>query len=408
MAPNVSNPVDFWVDLLRFQTPQGLRLSLSSLVTPRFANSYHLGSVGIVDGSISYLYSSVPLQSYLTPDSETLHLPTLCRAYHGLNTLPRRDPLAALKPTGEDSPLMFYGRLYLPQSLLEALVVKRFSPGLQLQLRAVSWESLKNGGSFLGLAQYDVGKYSAEGLASSDGGLLGLRGVYNFGSDDSEDAPPTTPSASAENSNGSNGSDKERIYGRFTAGGEIYYGTLNKSGGMSCGLRFATLPSHNGAPLMAMVTLNPLVGTIAASYAVRAGKFLSLGSRLDFNVYSYDSNWSVGMELWRKEVLPRLEEESVVEDLPRRKERSFQAKLEWRLDDPEPECKAEQRKAVEPTRPEDEFGSMIKARFDQNTRLGLLWEGRVKSLLFSIGTNIDLGRLDHPFRTLGLEIQYSS
>ena len=377
-------------------------------MTPRFANSYHLGSVGIVDGSVSYLYSSIPLQTHLTPESETLHLPSLCRAYHGLNTLPRRDPIAALKPTEADSPTMFCGRLYLPQSLLEALVVKRFSPGLQLQIRAVSSDSLKNGGSLLGLAQYDVGKYAVEGLASSDGGLLGLRGVYNFGGDASDEPPPTPLSSTTEkNGNGSIGSDKERIYGRFTAGGEIYYGTLNKSGGMSGGLRFATLPSHNGTPLTATVTLNPLVGSIAASYAIRAGKFLSLGSRLDFNVYSYDSNWSVGMELWRKEALPRIEE-PVVENLPKRKDRSFQAKLEWRLDDPQPESDPEPKRGQEPKKPGDEFGSMIKARFDLNTRLGLLWEGRVKSLLFSIGTNIDLRRLDHPFRTLGLEIQYSS
>jgi mitochondrial distribution and morphology protein 10 len=379
-------------------------------VTPRFANSYHLGSVGIVDGSISYLYSSIPLGAHLTPGTDALHLPALCRAYHGLNALPRREPLAALTPTTSwaDSPTMLYGRLYLPQSRLEALLVRRFSPGLQFQLRAVSSDVLKDGGSVLGLAQYDVGKYSAEGLASSDGGLLGLRGVYNFGGDASGEAPAASaPSATVDGGNGSNGSDKERIYGRFTAGGEIYYGIINKSGGMSCGLRFATLPSHNGTPLTATVTLNPLVGSIAATYAIKAGKFLSLGSRLDFNVYSYDSNWSVGMELWRKEVLPRIEE-PVVDEAPKKRERSFQAKLEWRLDDPEPDAKSEPGEAKESGKQDDGFGSMIKARFDQNSRVGLLWEGRVESLLFSIGTNMDMRRLDHPFRTLGLEIQYSS
>jgi distribution and morphology protein 10 len=295
--------------------------------------------------------------------------------------------------------------------------VKRFSPGLQLQLRAVSSESRKDGGSLLGLIEYDVGKYALEGLAATDGGLLGLRGVYNFGGDASDaPSPPSPPltqlATTTENGGGSNGSEKERIYGRFTAGGEIYYGTLNKSGGVSCGIRLATLPSHKGTPLTATVTLNPLVGSIAASYAIRAGKFLSLGSRLDFNVYSYDSNWSLGMEIWGKEVLPRIEE-PVAETPPRGTERSFQAKLEWRLDDPEPERevkekKVEEKKREEPKKVKDEFGSMVKARFDQNTRLGLLWEGRVKSLLFSIGTNIDLRRLDHPFRTLGLDIQYSS
>ncbi|CRK46730.1 hypothetical protein BN1723_020107, partial [Verticillium longisporum] len=67
--------------LLNFETPLGLRLTLSSLASPNFATSYQLGSVGVVDGSISYLYSSVPLRAYLTPQSERLPLSTLFQSY---------------------------------------------------------------------------------------------------------------------------------------------------------------------------------------------------------------------------------------------------------------------------------------------------------------------------------------
>lgn len=317
-----------------------------------------------------------------------------------------------------------YGRIYLPQSLLEALVVKRLSPGLQFQVRAVSSKALRNGGSVLGLAQYDVGKYAVEGLASSDGGLLGLRGVYNFGGDATEaiSPGPSATSKAAETpipATGTNGgSDKERIYGRFTAGGEIYYGTLNKSGGISLALRFATLPSHRGTPLTATMTLNPLMGSMRASYAVMAGRHCSLATMLDFNVYSYESNWSVGMELWRKEFLRRLDVDeleempagSAVEDAAIRKAwgRSTQAKLEWRLDE-EPEAKPV-KKAVDETKmsEEEDYQGVIKLRLGQNSRIGVLWEGRMKSLLYSIGSGIDLQRPDQPFRTLGLEIQYSS
>lgn len=426
------------IALLNFQTPRGLRLTLSALASPNFATSYQLGSVGIVDGSISYLFSSVPLRLLLTPQSETVSLPDLLRAYKPLTELPQQTE--PCPPTPQDIPesSLLYGRLYLPQSLLEALVVRRFSPALQVQLSAVSAQHLRNGGTVLGLAQYDVGKYALEGLASSDGGLLGFRGVYNFGGD-AETHPSPRPT---ENGNG----ERERIYGRFSTGGEVYYGTLNKSGGISLGTRFATLPSHKGTPLSATLTLNPLMGNISASYAVVAGKHCSLASRLEFNFFSYESSWAIGMELWRKPfVRPVFEDENkglqAQEDVKARKDekapkdqkaqkaqkaqkdlkyqkerqgRSFQAKLEWRLDDPEPVIKPVIKpepapKPMDEEKPgEEKYAGVLKTRLDQNLRIGVLWEGRVKSLLFSLGSGIDLRKLDKPFRTLGLEIQFSS
>jgi distribution and morphology protein 10 len=420
MDPGVFGSLGLYTDttfvaLLNFQTPRGLRLTLSSLASPNFATSYQLGSVGIVDGSISYLFSSVPLRLLLTPQSETVNLPELLRSYKPLTELPHRtNPLLQPAQDKPDSSLL-YGRFYLPQALLEALVVKRFTPALQVQLSAVSAHHLKNGGTVLGLAQYDVGKYALEGLASSDGGLLGFRGVYNFGGDAEKPSDQTLVD-----------NDRERIYGRFSTGGEVYYGTLNKSGGISVGTRFATLPAHKGTPLSATLTLNPLMGNISASYAVVAGRHCSLATRMEFNVFSYESAWAIGMELWRKPFTrPVIEDEPVVEDKvvleekpeeKRPKERSFQAKLEWRLDEPEPVVikpppppPPPPKEEIEPEKPgEERYAGVLKTRLDQNMRIGVLWEGRVKSLLFSLGSGIDLRKLDKPFRTLGLEIQFSS
>ncbi|KAH7140690.1 hypothetical protein EDB81DRAFT_654747 [Dactylonectria macrodidyma] len=393
--------------LLNFPTPRGLRLTLSALASPNFATSYQLGSVGIVDGSISYLFSSVPLQVLLTPQSETVPLPALLRSYRPLTELTRRTDPSLQTPQDKPESSLLYGRLYLPQSMLEALVVKRVSPALQLQLSSVSGQHLRNGGTVLGLAQYDVGKYAFEGLASSDGGLLGIRGVYNSGGD-ADTRPQPSPT---ENGNG----DRERIYGRFSTGGEFYYGTLNKSGGISLGTRFATLPSHKGTPLSATLTLNPLMGNISASYAVVAGKHCSLATRMEFNFFSYESAWALGMELWRKPfVRPVVEEDLIKQDIIEptdgKKERSFQAKLEWRLDDPEPIITPTSALLpIDPEKPDEErYAGVLKTRLDQNLRIGVLWEGRVKSLLFSLGSGIDLRKLDKPFRTLGLEIQFSS
>ncbi|KAM4062140.1 mitochondrial distribution and morphology protein [Hirsutella rhossiliensis] len=425
--------------LLNFQTPRGLRLTLSSLASPNFATSYQLGSVGVVDGSISYLYSSVALRDvHLTPRSDTVSLPRLLRSYRPLSPLPPRCNDGTNLRGASSSSSLLCGRLYLPLSQLEALAVRRVSPALQLQLSAVSAQHLRDGGTLLGLAQYDTAKYSFEGLASSDGGLLGLRGIYNFGGDVDEASNAAAAAAATTNNTCATGKtdDRERIYGRFSTGAEIYYGTLNKSGGISLGGRFATLPEHKGTPLSATLTLNPLMGNISASYAVVAGRHCSLATRMEFNVFSYESAWAVGMELWRKPfrrpVAAMEEEEGGTEEERRKRrrrrrrpgERSWQAKLDWRLDDEHDASspstasaagKAEGASAAWAMRQDggaadekSEYAGVLKARLDQNLRIGVLWEGRVKSLLFSLGSGIDLRKLDKPFRTLGLEIQFSS
>lgn len=435
----------------------------------------------MVDGSISYLFSSVPLRLLLTPQSENVPLPDLLRSYRPLTPVARRDDPSLRRPDDNDktNESLLYGRLYLPRSQLEALLVRRISPALQAQFSAVSGQHLRNGGTALGLVQYDVGRYALEGLASTDGGLLGFRGVYNFGGDlSSKKHGHHLTTSTLENGNGHGGGngDKERIYGRFSTGGEIYYGTLNKSGGISIGARFATLPDHKGTPLSATLTLNPLMGNIAASYAVMAGKDCSLATRMEFNIFSYESSWAVGMELWRKpfaqavtELEPSNVDAAVTKTLapkprlvskgsttqadgkapasktpsdtapaPMSKpaERSFNAKLEWRLDEQETQVEkpghktnasnANSRpkggrkglsKTVQPVKKVDKedtendvkgYAGVVKARLDQNLRLGVLWEGRVKSLLFSLGSGIDLRMMNKPFRTLGLEIQFSS
>jgi len=351
-----------------------LHLNISSLSSPNFATSYALGSVGFVDGSLSYLYSSLPLTG--ASQSRHIDLHDVIRGYRQIQELPAPDEpwmweqwQGGRRTDRRDT--LLYGRLYLPQSTLEALYLRRISPTSQIRLSAVSDSRLRNGGTLLALHQYDVGKYSTEALYSTDGGLLGLKGLYNFGPDPRADAPQAATD--------------DRIHGRFSAGAELYYGTLNKSGGMSVGGRFATLPSYHGIPLTATLTLNPLMGSFSATYAVRAGEDLALCSRFEFNAYSYESDLVVGCELWKKKKV-----------VPRRGERSMAAKLAWGVDEEEPVTGRE------------EVSGVLKARMDQKYRIGVLWEGRIKDFLFSLGSTLDMRQRDQPFRSLGLELQYSS
>ncbi|TAQ84622.1 hypothetical protein B7494_g7053 [Chlorociboria aeruginascens] len=363
--------------LLEFDTPRGVRLDLSSLASPHFATSYALGSVGLVDGSISYLYTSLPLPT--NAQSGHVELRNVISGYRQIQELRRPEESwmweqwqAGKRIDKRD--MLLYGRLYLPQSTLEALYLRRMSPTQQLRLSAVSDGRLRNGGTILALHQYDVGKFSTETLYSTDGGLIGVRGLYNFGPDPRQEV---TEQISTDG----------RFYGRFSAGAEMYYGALNKSGGVSVGGRFATLPAHKGFPLTATLTLNPLMGNLSMTYAVKAGHNLALCSKFDFNVYSYESDLRLGCELWRMKGR-----------VPRTRERSMAAKLGWRLDDLE-------EKTVE--RPEEVAG-VLKARVDQNWRIGLLWEGRINEILFTLGSSIDMKRRSQPFRAIGLELQYSS
>ncbi|CZS95875.1 probable mitochondrial inheritance component MDM10 [Rhynchosporium agropyri] len=363
--------------LLEFETPHGLRLNLSSLSSQNFATSYAIGSVGLVDGSLSYLYTSLPLHT--TSQSGQIELHDVIRGYRQIQELrkPKESWMWERWQGGkriDKRDTLLYGRLYLPQSTLEALYLRRISPTQQLKLSAVSNSHLRNGGTILALYQYDVGKYSADTLYSTDGGLIGIRGLYNFGPDPRKEVtePPKTD---------------DRFYGRFSAGAEMYYGSLNKSGGMSFGGRFATLPAHKGVPLTATLTLNPLMGSLSTTYAVKAGKSLAFCSKFDFNVYSYESDVMLGCELWKMKT-----------KIPKVKERSTLAKLEWRLDP------VEEKLVPEPA----EVAGVLKARVDQNWKIGLIWEGRIKDLLFTLGSSIDMKRRDQPFRAIGLELQYSS
>jgi distribution and morphology protein 10 len=75
--------------LLDFDIPRGLRMQISSLAAPNFATSYTLGSVGVVDGSVSYLYSSLPLQKDFRTSHIDLH--NVIRGYKHVQELRRPD-----------------------------------------------------------------------------------------------------------------------------------------------------------------------------------------------------------------------------------------------------------------------------------------------------------------------------
>lgn len=348
--------------LLDFPTPTGLRFTLSSLSTPTFATSYTLRSLGLVDGSLSFLYSSLPLSipsatsslplSRLVPGYRLLHAPHSQPPHHHA---PRRKP-----------PALLYGRLFLPKSTLEALYLRRLTPHTQLKLSCVSDSRLPNGGTVLALLQHDTGRYSTEYLYSTDSALLGIRGLYNFGT-----SPSPTPSVPR-----TGGREEDAKAALLSLGLEAYFSPLNKSGGLSTGLRFCTLPPHTGFPYTMALTLNPLMGSLSTTYSVRASRLLALSSRFDFNVYSYESELVVGMELWRAG--------------------EGGEGLEW----------ARRKMGVETGG--GEMAGVVKGRVDQRGNVGVVWEGRWKEFLYCCGVNLDLRGGENMVRGVGVELSFSS
>ncbi|SPO21458.1 related to Mitochondrial distribution and morphology protein 10 [Ustilago trichophora] len=205
--------------------------------------------------------------------------------------------------------------------------------------------------------QRDTGRWFTEYSYSVDDALWGFRVLHNFGtpadsapSHSSDSAIATLTADSNSTSTTLAGATKPRIdstrsalgsstvedtdaggglRGRFSAGAEVFISTVEKSAGLSTGIRFSTLPDtpqhnpiitplfdathspgpqteftqpqNNGPsqpPTVITATLNPMMGHLSTAYAARMARDVVVCSRFDFNVYSYESEWTVGAEYW--------------------------------------------------------------------------------------------------------------
>lgn len=299
------------------------------------------------------------------------------------------------------------------------MILRRTSPTALLNIKAVSDNALPNGGTILAMWQKDVGKYSMEYLYSTDSALLGMRGLYNFGADPRHEPHPyeraketVAPSTAESTLIEGFGSDiKPTSPSILSVGGEVYYGALSKSFGISTGARFTTLPAHTGFPYTMTLTLNPLMGNLSSTYSVKAGQHVALSTKFDFNFYSYESGVMVGCELWRKRQ-PSLDPVHIIFAEAPQLERETLSKAQGvsegsGSDHLTGEASSSGSPSSSQTVDEDIAG-VLKARVDQNWRIGLLWEGRFKELLYSVGATLDLKKRDQVFRGIGVELSYSS
>ncbi len=265
---------------------------------------------------------------------------------------------------------LLYSRLHLPTLHLSGLATTRLSPTLQAHVAFVhqpalvarpsqaqaqmggatasgqplpspttaSAPAVRTPGNFLVSLQQDTGRWSAEYSYSAADGMIGLRGLYNFGMTrlaQAEVEPTTaravlatTPARSLEIEDGKRVDEEEAmeggLKGRFSAGAELYFSKKQRSLGgehlvsassatsadpswicsVSTGLRFTTLPPATSTtpatspPTTLTILYNPIIGYLSAAYSAQVSPHVALSSRYGLNVYSYESELTVGGEWW--------------------------------------------------------------------------------------------------------------
>lgn len=132
---------------------------------------------------------------------------------------------------------------------------------------------------------------------------------------------------------------------------------------------------------------------MSTAYVAQVSDELALCSRFEFSIYSYESDLAVGFE-WRS---------------------AHNAMTKMKLAE---EVKSVEQHAAETghivvsdVMEESEGGvakleGLVKARFGLAQGVALMWEGRFKNLLFSLGITGDLSNRTNPIRSVGLELQY--
>ncbi|KAF7331920.1 Mitochondrial distribution and morphology protein 10 [Mycena kentingensis (nom. inval.)] len=398
--------------ILDFTVPRGLHLSVSKSPNSLFNTTYSMNAMPSLNGSIGYIFSSSHLNIKSSGDVRFKDMLERFRVYEQ----PRRpDPKEEEFFQGklvDKRDYLLYGRFYLPTGRLDAVYSTRLSPTLQAQIAAISYPPSNlptelgasprrgNASNVVLNLQHDVGKWCTEYSWSADDGMWGLRVLHNFGKLGLQPDADKSPVAAAQR--GLKRVDEEDpvdggLKGRVSAGAELYFSAKERSAGVSTGFRFTTLPdatppsfqlpSASDAPYPSQTSqppttitalFNPMLGHISSAYSARVSRDLSLSSRFDFNVYSYESEWTMGAEMWMRRSL--LDEDDDTGSQP----------------------------SPDVSVPKGPVRGVLKARASTKNDVSLMWEGRVRNMLVSLGVVSDFSNRTKPIKAVGLELSYFS
>ncbi|KDR83330.1 hypothetical protein GALMADRAFT_235402 [Galerina marginata CBS 339.88] len=400
--------------LLDFTVPHGLHFSVSKSPNSLFKTTYAMTAMPSLQGSVGYIFTSCDLNVKSSGNVQFKDMIEHFKVYDQ----PRRPEgkeeewLAGEKVNHRD--YLLYGRFFLPTGRLDALYSTRLSPTIQASISAIS-DPPSNAlpeirgrradlSNVMVNIQHDVGKWCTEYTWSAEDEMWGVRVLHNFGrlglsSDVPEDASRRRGVKRVDEEDAVEGGLK----GRVSLGAELYFSAKERSAGVSTGLRFTTLPdatspsfqvpttasnqlsASRGPPLQPPTTItalfNPMLGHMSGAYTARVSRDLALSSRFDFNVYSFESEWTMGVEWWLRRQ-PILSEDG---DL-----RGPLSLDLAQLDQP------------------GKVHGVVKARASTNNDVSLMWEGRLRNMLVSLGVVSDLSSRSKPIKALGLEVAFFS
>lgn len=272
--------------LLDFSIPNGCKLDISSKSTDYLASSFTLSNYHNINGSLAYLYSSIPLRN--TAGTRDI---SLQEAISGLRiTEPYNRPTETKQDSREARSRcsLLYGRMYFPGSALEAMLIKRLSEQTQILVKCINHPQVDKNGTLIFYWQKNAPNFLREFIYSTNEALFGFRMLYNLSS------LSTNSFKLNPNLNSVPKFDNSVV----SIGSEIWYAALSTSPGLSTALRYSTRSTSTGKPFTMTLACNPIVGHISSTYTVRTSVASSFCSKYNFNVYSYASNLYLGFELF--------------------------------------------------------------------------------------------------------------
>ncbi|PWN35746.1 uncharacterized protein FA14DRAFT_145717 [Meira miltonrushii] len=491
--------------VLDFAIPHGLSLSISASPSPPFFTNYRLRALPTLTGALGYIFASIedndgnPRPLELGGSSRDIRFKELVDHFSIIDS-PRR-------PLGKDQvwqagrrvdkrDYLLYGCVHIPSARVDALVATRLSPTWQLLATAISMPprnplGLSSQSSYASTTekantdsvatapaiaagpppgstnlhfnlQRDTGRWFTEYSYSVDDGLLGFRVLHNLGHIElAENSSGTgvngSLSPSDQEQNRRQRVDEESglenavgggLQGRFSVGAELFFSPLEKSAGISTGMRFTTLPeasipaaiaastlmgqsslTPSQPPTTITATLNPMMGHLSTAYAAKMTRDIVACSRFDFNVYSYESELTVGAEYWlRSNPLPNTIKEATISTLTSiskttEKEELISPKVdEGSSNIPDDTTPLTQSALPDTTMNDTVLSSassalgVLKARISTSGIAALLWEGKMRNCLVSVGirgdvsSNEAMGGLGsgRPLRAVGIDVIYFS
>lgn len=396
--------------ILDFTVPSNVRLEVSSQVTPQLALSFMLSNKNAVNGSVSYFYSSVDLKTEGTRDIDVRQDPKSHNHSNTENDIQLTNNAKTEVPRDRRGfPGTFlYGRMYFPGSALEAMVIKLILQNTRILAKCISNPHLASNGTMIMYLQRSTPRLLSEAIYSTNEALVGLRCLYLFFS----------------------GDDLAALVGT-----EIWYAASSMLPGLLTAFRYSLRATDT--PLTMTLAMNPILGHLSLTYSVKTSPALMFSSRYDFNLYSYNSNLTVGFELYRgdryrkmdhEETRPPLVEPSVSRDPiePRDSGKPglgvpedlspginsitsinginvSKGDVRYREDEI---CGSGRGRREEVS---DTFSSVLKFSTSLNDRLfSVLWEGRLQDFLVSTGAKVNLDRMYLPeIAKFGVSFSYS-